>query len=113
MAITGLAVLTAHSRSSFIMRGSLTVVLLFGFISYLPVPFFPMVFTPCIMYNTLNVIDEDKYPNLFHRILKKRFPRMSFRGIVDEIRHQGRQTSDLDFLTSRAFEREARASESS
>ena len=72
-----------------------------------------MVFTPCIVYNTLNVIDEDKYPNLFHRILKKRFPRMSFRGIVDEIRHQGRQTSDLDLLTSRAFEREARASESS
>lgn len=40
-----------------------------------------MVFTPS--YKALNVIDEDKYLNLFHHILK-RFLRMAYLGIVDE-----------------------------
>ena len=36
----GACSLTAHSHGSFIIRGSLTVVLLFDFISYLPVPIY-------------------------------------------------------------------------
>lgn len=60
--------------------------------------FFPMVFTPS--YKALNVIDEDKYLNLFHHILT-RFPRMGYLGIVDEkiLNKAPKQLYSVDRLT--------------